>query len=380
MKDNKGITLIALIITIILMLILAAVVLRESFERSLFKQAENSVESIERTQAMKNEMINEVITLAKTRPEYEEDEEDEEIIHNWVRGGTGHTDEFTCSCSTCNGRTLLIGQRIDYIDPVSDDEEAEISRDITGHSAVQYLEKDSAEDVKWVVLGAQDKDTDGTNETLLITTEYPTTSTIRLYGYKPYLNWIDTADEIAEELYGVNARSFTMQDVNECLQHQQVNAMFDNTTWPNLTTRMYDVTTLIKDYIDDYIEYYDEDESERIYDPYGHQDPRDLKDYILNSYQYNITSESATSRAKWVILRGADSSGNGYWLADRMNTYNSQLGICWGISNVSNNWARNNSMYYTSEDASFGDTFKFRVIVELTGEIPALSQEQPVIN
>lgn len=66
MKNNKGITLIALVITIIVMLILLVVTIRVAQNGNLFTYASNAVKETRRAQGEEQTILNGVFTIGST--------------------------------------------------------------------------------------------------------------------------------------------------------------------------------------------------------------------------------------------------------------------------------------------------------------------------
>ena len=142
-------------------------------------------------------------------------------IHNWVRTGDN------IKCEHCN-TSLTIGQKLNYTktgagsSSISEEKSGIAQAKTDGQSwatdlGVQTIHKDS--ETKWVVLGVEDSNKNGTNETLLLTTETPTTEKIKMYGYQPYNHAVDEINRMCKEIYGTDARGMTIEDVNACVQY-----------------------------------------------------------------------------------------------------------------------------------------------------------------
>ena len=143
-------------------------------------------------------------------------------IHNWVRTGDN------IKCEHCN-TSLTIGQKLNYTtkggagsSSISEEKSGIAQAKTDGQSwatdlGVQTIHKDS--ETKWVVLGVEDSNKNGTNETLLLTTETPTTEEIKMYGYQPYNHAVEEINRMCKEIYGTDARGMTIEDVNACLQY-----------------------------------------------------------------------------------------------------------------------------------------------------------------
>ena len=223
MRREKGITLIALIITIIVMLILVGVVVQVVIQSDLLGTAktagdkyktayeeESNMSQIE-INGKKYDSIEDYLAGVESIPE----------IHNWVRTGDN------IKCEHCN-TSLTIGQKVNYTktgagsSSISEEKSGIAQAKTDGQSwatdlGVQTIHKDS--ETKWVVLGVEDSNKNGTNETLLLTTQTPTTGKIRMYGYQPYNHAVDEINRMCKEIYGTDARGMTIEDVNACVQY-----------------------------------------------------------------------------------------------------------------------------------------------------------------
>ncbi len=329
MKKNKGITLIALIITIIILLILVGVSVNLLIKGDLFGSAEKAVNGtnakVEEEQTRVDELMGKL-----------EDVNNKSSKHNWQYTDNTRA-QIRCTCERCKafndgdstGRTLSIGQQI------GDTESKTASTSITSAKSGDDLDQTLAlngEETKWVVFGYEDKDNDGRNETLLITTEHPTIGTIALYGAAGYNNAVEEINRMCKELYGEDARGMTTEDVNRALGYTPAGGMYNlnsklNTTG-NLTTKLKDLGdmwTAIKNNNDtNHLgKYYDPSHPEGISD-----NGATLGEYELNGYFYVIDSTldaptwmpqvsseiSATAKA---MIFGSSKTNYYYWLASR---------------------------------------------------------------
>ena len=146
-------------------------------------------------------------------------------IHNWKRDGDN------LECEHCN-KMFTIGQQVDYVDngtgvSTISGEKSGVNQAIAdgklqaadfGTNGEQTIHRDS--ETKWIVLGIEDGNKNGVNETLLLTTETPTTEKITLYGESVYNNGVTEINRVCKEMYGEEARGITINDVNECLQYE----------------------------------------------------------------------------------------------------------------------------------------------------------------
>lgn len=405
MKKEKGITLIALIITIIILLILVGVSVNLLIKGDLFGSAEKAVKG---TNAKVEEQQSRVDDLMGKLNDVENKNSGNTIqeVHNWIRTGDNLT------CKHCNV-TLTIGQVLNYKDngKGTSNISAEKASGYTGEETVgilnngiklaslnsnttlkialtnlsvptttQTISKDS--NTKWVVLGAEDSDKNGTNETLLLTTETPTTEQIIFYGAAGYNNAVEEINRMCKELYGEDARGMTIEDVNRALGYTPAGGEYHlngtyNTTG-NLTTKLKDLGdmwTAIKNNNDTNYsgKYYDPSHPEGIND-----NGAVLGEYKLNGYSYIIDSttggipvipDSTTTATKNVII-GTNNSYE-YWLASRGVDANSNYAN-FGIGKVVQGEACSGDDLFCSYGESSVDSLSLRAVVSLRSDIPAV--------
>ena len=160
MKENTGITLIALIITIVIMLILVAVSIDLIIDGKIFTSAEKAVNGTNEKVAQQQGRVDELMGIL-------DDVEQKQKEHNFQ-----YTDntlaELKCDCETCKktnprGRNYKIGQQIKLTD-----------------SDTLLTDTSAATGAEWVVFGREDTNKDGKYETLLITTLAPSTEKLTL--------------------------------------------------------------------------------------------------------------------------------------------------------------------------------------------------------
>ena len=381
MKENKGITLIALIITIILLLILVGVSINLAIKGDLFGSAEKAVSGTNDKVAQEQTRVDELMGEL-------ERVESQNAVHNWQYTDSTRA-RIRCTCTRCKafndgdstGRTLSIGQQIGETE--SKTASTSITTAKSGYSSDQTLELDN-EETKWVVFGYEDKDNDGLNEVLLLTTEHPTTNKIAFQGAVAYNNAVDEVNRMCKELYGTNARGITIEDVNRALGYTPAGGMYYlndtyNTTG-NLTTKLKDLGdmwTAIKNNNDT-------NNSGKYYDPSHPEGISDngavLGEYELNGYFYAIDSTvgapqvsseiSATAKA---MIFGSSKMNYGYWLASR-GVYAYSYCALFGPGRVGSGYARSYYNLFFSYDLVRDYDFCLRPLVSLTSEIPVAGE------
>ena len=385
MRKNKGITLIALIITIIILLILVGVSINLAIKGDLFGSAEKAVSGTNDKVAQEQTRVDELMgELEKV--------EAQNAVHNWQYTDSTRA-KIRCTCARCKafndgdstGRTLSIGQQIGETE--SKTASTSITSAKSGYDSDQTLAL-NAEETKWVVFGYEDKDNDGLNEVLLLTTEHPTTNKISFDGAAAYNNAVEEINRMCKELYGTNARGITIEDVNRALGYTPAGGRYYlNSKWNttgNLTTKLKDLGdmwTAIKNNNDTKCsgKYYDPSHPEGISD-----NGEALGEYELNGYGYafdstvgaqagvpQVSSEiSATAKA---MIFGSSKTNYRYWLASRGVEAGSDF-AGFGPGNVYDGLAYScEGLFY-----SFGLTFDIgsclRPLVSLTSEIPVAGQ------
>ena len=384
MKKNKGITLIALIITIIILLILVGVSINLAIKGDLFGSAEKAVSGTNDKVAQEQTRVDELMGEL-------ERVESQNAVHNWQYTDSTRA-KIRCTCTRCKafndgdstGRTLNIGQQIGETE--SKTASTSITSAKSGRDSDQTLAL-NAEETKWVVFGYEDKDKDGLNEVLLLTTEHPTTNKIYFKGAAGYNNAVDEVNRMCKELYGTNARGITIEDVNRALGYTPAGGIYDlNDTWNttgNLTTKLKDLgdmwTAIKNNNNTNYSgKYYDPSHPEGISDSGAA-----LGEYELNGYGYAIDSTvdapaelqvsseiSATAKA---MIFGSSKTNYGYWLVSRGVVAGSGA-VIFGPGSVGYGRAFSCGGLFSSGGDAENDGFGLRPLVPLTSEIPVAGQ------
>ena len=376
MIRNKGITLIALIITIIILLILVGVSVNLLIKGDLFGSAQKAVNGT-------NAKVNEQQTRVDELMGELEKVEAQNAAHNWQYTDSTRA-KIRCTCARCKafkdgdstGRTLSIGQQIGETETKT--ASTSITAAKSGYSSDQTLEL-NAEETKWVVFGYEDKDKDGLNEVLLLTTEHSTTNKIYFQGAAAYNNAVDEVNRMCKELYGTNARGMTIEDVNRALGYTPAGGMYSDTdgnfqTIGNLTTKLKDlgdVWTAI-------VNYNTKNKSGVFYDPSYPEGISDsgatLGEYVLDGYWYVVddVSSNTSSVAKAMIFESSNIN-YGYWLASRGSLAHSGFAY-FGPGFVYFGRAFSYNDLFYSDDRARGDDWGLRPLVSLTSEIPVAGE------
>ena len=384
MRKNKGITLIALIITIIILLILVGVSINLAIKGDLFGSAEKAVSGTNDKVAQEQTRVDELMgELEKV--------EAQNAVHNWQYTDSTRA-QIRCTCTRCKafndgdstGRTLSIGQQIGETE--SKTASTSITSAKSGDESDQTLTL-NAEETKWVVFGYEDKDNDGLNEVLLLTTEHPTTNKIYFKGATAYNNAVEEINRMCKELYGTNARGMTIEDVNRALGYTPAGGMYYlNSKWNttgNLTTKLKDLGdmwTAITDYNTN-------NSSGVFYDPSHPEGISDsgtaLGKYPLDGYYYVVDSSIESTEGVPVVSSTIANNAKAmifgstcdyyYWLASRgVIAYSYFAGF--GPGGVYDGFADSCDYLFYSDGGASGDDYCLRPLVSLTSDIPVAGE------
>ena len=178
LKKEHGITLVALVITIIILLILAGISIQAITQNNLFEQAKKAKNATENSQKEEN----------KTLSEY-----------------MGKINEYlpeTLSYKVSNGE-IEIGAYVNYKPEELNEKELQTLKDnLNKYSGVSNDENNTMnpaikrDDLKWRVL-----DIDETTGGVRLISEKTTNSKIQLYGYDGYNNAVKLIDDACSTLY-----------------------------------------------------------------------------------------------------------------------------------------------------------------------------------
>ena len=343
MRKNQGITLIALIITIVIMLILATVTIDVAIDGKLFDTAKEAVDKtndkVGETQGRADGLLGELEEVK----EWEESKKPKE--HNWQY--TDNTQaELKCTCGICSkestsGKTYSVGQEIpDYT---------------AGPSGT-----------RWVVFGTEDSDKNGRNDTLLLTTLEPSTEVLQLSGADAYNNGIEKIEAKVKEIYGNEARSMKIEDINRALGYTPEGGMYYDEngyqTTGNFTTKLNELST------------WEDIKANGTYTPDGANTEEALGEYILDGYVYTMidmglyVSDIISNRAKNLVFEQRGSYI--YWLASR-GVFAGSVYACFGPGAVFEGCVNSYGVEFDSVGDSGESSCGVRPLVSLKSEIPA---------
>ena len=201
-KENKGITLVALVITIIILLILATISIQSLTNTGLFVKAK---EAKEKTKKAEENQV-------KTLNEYED------AMNEYLQGTTDEKSEKLAD-------KVKVGDYVKYIpDTASTDSILQELVTYSGSDANTTSTLAQEKDLKWRVLDVQ-------NGQVRLISEVPTTSTITLSGAKGYNNAVYLLDKTCKILYSKNGYSEKVQNLK--IEDIQKYLTYDYTQYEN---------------------------------------------------------------------------------------------------------------------------------------------------
>ena len=384
MKENKGITLIALIITIVIMLILVAVSVNIIINSNIIGQAEKAAEGY-KTATEKESNIRQITIGGKTYNSIEDYLPEQGPKEHNFQYTDNSLAELKCECEECKkanstGRIYKIGQQIKLTD-----------------SETLLTDTSAATGTEWVVFGREDSNKDEKYETLLITTLAPSTEKLKLgeNGNKTksadaYNTGKEQIEAKVKEIYGNDVRAMTIDDVNKTLGYTPAGGMYyAGSQWQttgNFTTKLKDLGDVWTNIVN-----YNTNNCEGVFytpaHPEGISDNgAELGEYLLDGYWYAVNSSAGstgvptvsenTSNVAKNLVFGTSGNKYSYWLASRGAFANDPYGAFFGPGGVGYGNARSLSLsvLFVSNGDTNGYELSARALVSLKSEIPELGE------
>ena len=184
-NNTKGITLVALVITIIILLILATISIQSLTNTGLFKNAQKA----------KDETQNAAENQAKLLNSYEDE------LNKYVSGTTGKK----------LADVVKVGDYVSYTPDTVSNTDTKYTTLISNletysGSTANTTSTLTQENLKWRVLDIQ-------NGQVRLISETPTTSKIELYGYNGYNNAVKLLDDTCSTLYNNSKLASKVQNL-----------------------------------------------------------------------------------------------------------------------------------------------------------------------
>lgn len=280
----------------------------------------------------------------------------EEMEHNWKRTGDN------LLCLNC-GRKFVIGDYVDY-KPDATSKEIRIEKRESGHSENQTFTQQS--ESYWQVLGIEDGNKNGTNETLLLKMSAGTTTTLYLTGAEAYNNGIDIMNKIAKELYSSSkygtARSINITDINNTLQYTPNGGLYYDENGVLKKTNGFNTKA-------SELLIWEEVKKKGTYTPDGENTESKLGSYNVDGYYCN-QNNAKTEVTKNIIFINPSGYTSCYWIASRGIHFFDNFFIGFGVGNVRGNVARNNGTHFASNGQRRYGVSSVMPIISLKLEIP----------
>ena len=201
-KNSKGITLVALVITIIILLILAGISISALTNTGIFQKAKDAKQKSEDAALDQNTKLD----------EYENE------IDKYLPGQGGEK-----LVDKVNDGTIKVGDYISYTpDGASTEDILQELATYSGSTLTQEIDKETG--LKWRVLDVKD------GKVRLIS-DRPTTSKITLYGAKGYNNAVYLLDKTCKTLYNNSKLASNVQNLK--IEDIQDHLAYDYKQYPN---------------------------------------------------------------------------------------------------------------------------------------------------
>ena len=200
---EQGITLIALVITIIILLILAGISISALTNQGLFKNAKIAQNATERAEEEQGQRLN----------EYEEE------LNKYLSNNDKKEEKLV---DKVNDGTIKIGDYVKYKPDTASTTEILQELNTYSGSNANTTSTLTQESLNWRVLDVKD------GQVRLIS-EVPTTSTITLSGYNGYNNAVKLIDDTCSTLYNNSKFASKVQNLKiEDIQDKMVESNYNN--------------------------------------------------------------------------------------------------------------------------------------------------------
>ena len=372
-KENRGITLIALVITIIVLLILAAVSIATlTGQNGIITQAQNAKKQNEYATA--KEKVNASIIAASSRSKKGDLDADKLIEQIKNRGGTASkTNNGFPVNATVDGKNFKIdgdgnigvpqdrtGLKVgDYINYKPDTEEGKTYSLLGAQSGYSSNQTIAKEPLNWRILKIKD---DGSIDII----SDPTNNTVGFRNALGYNNGVYLLNDICKELYsntskGVTARSVNLKDMEDWLTEggKAARAKYNN------GTATYGETKPYKDSYSYAPNAYNSEEDENSSHYTSPTTETSTKLGTLNAKQtyYNIPINETNYGEGAKVL----SNSNYYWVAARYIICDSSsaiFGLRYAYTSI-----RGNLMFYSDNAYSYRNANRVRAVVSLGSSV-----------
>ena len=345
--ENKGITLIALVITIIILLILATISIQLLTNTGLFQKANEA----------KDKTKNATENQAKTLNEYED------TMNEYLQGATGEMAEKLAD-------KVKVGDYVKYEpDTASTDSILQELETYSGSDANTTSTLTQEKDLNWRVLDIQ-------NGQVRLISEIPTISKIELKGFNGYNNAIKLLDNACNVLYNNSklankVQNLKIEDITDYINEKDYSKFNTEYGSTNFSTSKYYPNILLKEkeqkvngiegnklgmsQQDEYIKQTEETEADELELKYTYWEKEMDESDFTNSKYYEL------------FIKKGENKYKNYWISSRCLTINSDFG-CYFIREVENGSLKADDLCGTSGYQS-PLLYAFRPVVTLNSNV-----------
>ena len=340
--ENKGITLIALVITIIILLILATISIQLLTNTGLFQKANEA----------KDKTKNATENQAKTLNEYED------TMNEYLQGATGEMAEKLAD-------KVKVGDYVKYEpDTASTDSILQELETYSGSDANTTSTLTQEKDLNWRVLDIQ-------NGQVRLISEIPTISKIELKGFNGYNNAIKLLDNACNVLYNNSklankVQNLKIEDITNYINEKDYSKFKTEYGSTNFPISKYYPNILKKkknqkgnklgiSQQDEYIKQTEETEADELELKYTYWEKEMNESDFTNSKYYEL------------FIKKGENNYKNYWISSRCLTINSDLG-CYFVREVENGSVKADDLCGTS-GYQLPLSYAFRPVVILNSNV-----------
>ena len=348
-KENKGITLVALVITIIILLILAGITISSLTNTGLFEKAKEA----------KEKTANATENQAKTLNEYEDE------LNKYV-SGTTQTQKLADK--------VKVGDYVSYKPNTVSNTDTKYTTLISNLATYSGSTKNTAstltqeKDLKWRVLDVQ-------NGQVRLISEVPTESKIELKGYNGYNNAVKLLDDACSTLYTNSKLANKVQNlkIEDITKYMTTQPTLD--TAPYSPTNKYYPEILLKEKgqtvnektrtvldLSEQTEFINQTTKTQV-------DSWTLKKTYWSQTMKNTDSFKDSKYYELLINNGSNYST--YWMSSRCVSANSS-NARFDVRSVSSGLVYAYDLYL-SDGYEYSDAYAFRPVITLNSNVQAIS-------
>ena len=352
-KSQKGITLIALVITIIILLILAGISISALTNQGLFKNAKEAQNATEKAEEEQGKVLN----------EYEDE------INKYLENDDKTAKKLV---DKVNDGTIKIGDYVKYTPDTASTTEILQELNTYSGSDANTTSTLTQESLNWRVLDMED------GQVRLIS-ELPTTSKIELSSYNGYNNAVKLLDDTCNVLYNNSKLASKVQN----LKIEDIMEKMIETNYTNITanygkqftpTNKYYPSILLKEKGQNVngivgTELNESEQKELI-----NQTTKTQATSLEVKYTYwckTMTTSDFKNSKYYELFINNGSNYSTYWMSSRCIDYPSG-GARFNISRVHSGDVRASSLYNTN-GAEYSDVNTFRPVITLNSNVQVTS-------